>query len=507
MALARDGSRLALLTSEGLVVRGTQRSSTERLVAKLEKPYAQLDWLPGDRFVLVPSMTDTLLVEVATGNIQRLKHAEFAAAITENLVALVQYGAPPRLTVVDRRDTTTPVAQCAFPEGYTTVQWMAHSLSHDVFIASASRKSGSPDVLVLARNCEVKRLLHLDSPVNYTADTDSGLIVQILANEGSLEVIEYDSDGMLRRKRAVAGEALQPIAFRNGRLLVAERNTSSLFEEIQANGVRRSLLTSESRGHFRISPDESKVAWIETIGDSAGGTLRIEPFDDIRRTSDPVADQCVFAAWSPDGTRVVASTTGDTGDSALVVDVKTRHVTPIPITGISALAYPVWVTNERVAFISKDLRTYRWVDLHTGRTGDLIDPTQGLTFLMNRSPTGDISFAWNRRGDGPVFYWIIRPDGQLERTPFEWSPTECGTNIALFYWSHDGRPLYFACDNTLNEVDLGTGRLRPLLRIDGPENASLTNIDVLRDGRVIVQTMTERLNAKVIEFSAETDPH
>jgi len=183
------------------------------------------------------------------------------------------------------------------------------------------------------------------------------------------------------------------------------------------------------------------TSWRDGVANSEIYVMNADGYGLTRLTDDPAVDSS--AAWSPDGKRIVFSSTRD-GGGLFVMNAdgsgQTR-LTDYP----AGSGQPAWSPNgKRIAFVLTD--GYGNSEIHVMNAAPLEGGTRGTNAVnLTDNPAADYGPAWSP--DGTRIAFMSDRDGNVEIYVMNAAPLEGGTRGSNAVnltknWANDSRPAW-----------------------------------------------------------------
>jgi hypothetical protein len=323
-----------------------------------------------------------------------------------------------------------------------------------LFVATASKDArdlGVDRVIRIDTHCATRGAvageLHLADIASAAHDD------HLIAETGgpAPHLVQIDRDGVVRSLDA-------PIPDR-GHSLVGVRYDGSVLD-LESEAGWRLLRAGPDHGPIEaaagamsaviaVAPGSDKFALLERGEGTTGGALRVVELAAPAMRSAPVETHALAVGWTDDGRLLALLARGDATVLAVEGPRRVEHVVPAPSTEGRIVA----VSDHEVAYVRQDAHTYVVVDLATGATRPLVDPSLGYTAGLSRSPRdGRLALFWNRP---PRMGTYLLTGSDAERLPF---PV-----IAFPRWSRDGDAIFVvnARPARIDRFDLATRTIAP----------------------------------------------
>jgi len=477
-ALSPDGSQLAMIAGDSLVLRGVEPDAEDRVVIDHGVDNEPVSWSPDGKYLLVATTPDTIgmiqseLVEIKTGARSRLPAPGMAAFLSSGEVAL---GAHRQHFV-----TIYPIGsvgpwplgahrarpqRCDVPGDYTFV-WSLTGLPDGTMMVETV-KDQDRTLVILRRDCRVRAMFG-DEPIASVATSDTGTILGLVAGDGFGDVVELSLDGKVLSRRRITGDLASVIGRRRGTDYVATTSLKTRLDRVRRGQPPQPQFSISGSASFSLAPDGTTLAWIELGGQGRGpGRLRLATLRDLPRRGRALLGNALMAGWSPDGRSLAVLIDEHEAVSVVVIDRSGTVLRRLPLRGLEREAAPVWLDDHRVACQTEDRTTYRWFDLDTGAQGEIADSLHGSTYWLARSPRDGTLAMWRMGApealDASTEHLWIQPVGHAPR------PIQIATaarHYLLPSWSPDGELLVRELDTgAVSRVELDTGAVTPFTQL------------------------------------------
>jgi hypothetical protein len=507
-ALSPDGTQLAMVADDSLLLRGIAADAEDRVLVEHGVADGPISWSPDGQRLLVDTVPElvgvlqTELVDVYQGAQYKLPATGLSAFLSSREIAVTSYRQR-SVEVFPLGEHATAIATCPVPGDYTVI-WRVSGMPDGTMLVETI-KGGTHALVFLRRNCEVRATFSAEQ-ITSVAVSDTGTVVTLVLGRGFGEILELSLDGDVVSRRAVNGELRAVIGRRHGADYVLAMSLKTHLERAHGMAPPVRQFSVGGSASFNLSPDGSTLAWIEHGGWlRPRGPLRLSTLDGLARSGFPLVDNAVSASWSPDGRRLAAVVDDDlAGIVVVVVDRITGATRHLPLPHLDYEAQPVWLDDRRIAARSEDRIVYEWLDVETGAHGELGDREHGATYWLTRSPR-----------DGTLAMWRVgRPGAITARTEHLWlmSPgrdarplhvADAARHHLLPSWTSSGDLLVRVLDTgVVARVALDTGTLTPIAQLPAMRlNSSLNQEHVLAlpDGDLLAVNTEPGMNVSVVE--------
>ncbi|HEX8112071.1 MAG TPA: hypothetical protein VF516_30270, partial [Kofleriaceae bacterium] len=488
--ISPDGTRLAFVRGDALVIRGTEPDTEERVVVDHGIADIPISWSPDGTHLLAAAQsesapwTEAVLVDAAGGvqfKIPALGRASFLSS-TEVAATTVRRHS---IDIYSLASHSAPVTTCSVPGDYAFL-WSFVGLPDGTLVTEIV-KGDSRSLVILRRDCRV-RATFTGERISSIATTDTGTIVALVSGVGSSDILEISLDGMVLSRRRISGDVDELLGRRRGIDYVATIALETHLNRVHGTEPPVRQLSVHGGASFSLAPDGATVAWVES-GNRGHGRLRLSTLQNLARRGTPLLDNALFAGWSPDGRSlaVLLDQGPDAEVEVIVIDRTGEVQRRLPLRHLDRMAAPVWLDDHRIAAQAEDRTTYRWFDLVTGEEGDLVDRQHGSTYWLARSPRDGTLAMW-RNGlpdpHTPEHLWVQAPGRPARPLPVR----EAIGHYLLPSWSPTGELIVRALDTgEVSRVALDTGELTPIARLPGPSIRSSfdDHVMTLADGDLL----------------------
>jgi WD40 repeat protein len=472
-AISPDGSQLALVAGDALVIRGIEPDAEDRVVVDHGIADEPIAWSPDGKHLLAGTVPETapltetvLLVDIDRGTQHRLPVTGMATFLSSTEVAVTSYRqrSIAILPVAEHATATaTATATCDVPGDYTFL-WNLAGLPDGTMIVQ-TRQGETNGLVILRRNCQVRATFSAE-PISSVAVSDTGGLVALIAGDGSGEILEISLDGVIVSRRRVSGDLGEILGRRHGTDYVSTLALKTHLDRIHGGSPPQRQFSVNGGASFSLAPDGETLAWIE-LGSRARGPLRLSSLPDLSRRGRPLRDHALMVGWSPDGRSLAVLVDDDDEVAIVVVDRTGAGSRRLPLDHLAREAAPVWLDDHRIAAQTDDRTTYRWFDLRTGAQGQIVDRLHGSTYWLARSPRDGMLAMWRNGAPGAAG----AADTHLWVQPVGHEARPLHVEQAIKYhllpsWSPSGELLVCALETgELSRVTLDTGALTPIAQL------------------------------------------
>ena len=493
-ALSPDGTRLAFVEGDALVVRGTEPDAEDRTIVDHGIADSPLSWSPDGTHLVagLPAGSETwvtaVLIDVATAARSTLPGRGRGAFLSTGEIAVTLFRK--RSIEIYPAAPAPPTTTCEVPGDYTFL-WNVVGLAGGM-MAVETVKGDAHGLVILRRDCRV-RATFTGEPISSVAGTDSGTLVALIGGEGSSEILEISLDGAVRSRRRVSGDVDEVLGRRRGVDYVATLALQTHLDRVTPGSVPPAggapaapparPLSVNGRASFSLAPDGVTLAWIES-GNRGRGRLRLSTLPNLSRRGAPLLDNALLSGWSPDGRSLAVLVDRGADAEVVVLDRAGAVLRHLPLAQIDRAAAPVWLGDHRIAAQTEDRTTYRWFDLDSGEQGDLVDRRHGSTYWLARSPHDGTLTMWRNgqpdTGDPTERLWVQPPGAPARPLRIR----DAARHYLLPSWTPSGELIVRALDTgTVSRVALDTGELTPIAQLPAmPVRSSFDDHVMMLDG-------------------------
>ncbi|HEX7839383.1 MAG TPA: hypothetical protein VF469_18020, partial [Kofleriaceae bacterium] len=479
-AISPDGTRLAFVTGDSLVIQGSGLDIVDHTLVE-HGIAAPIAWSPDGRHLLVGAVPElagvlrTKLVDIEDGTERELPMTGIASFLSSTEIAVVTSFRHRSIDIYRLGESAT-AATCEVPGDYTFL-WSVTGLPDGTMVVDTEVLNTGPHTLViLGRDCRVRATFSKEPFASFAA-TDTGTVVALVARDGGGEILELSLDGDIVSRRRVSGVLGAVIGRRHGADYVTTLAPKTDLLRVKA-GVPQLVFSTSGEVAFHLAPDGETLAWLER--DSRGqalGPLWLSTLQDMTR-SRALVDHALAVGWSPDGRRLAVLVadprtasipprpTQHLSSSLLVVARSGAVLRHLPLADLDPDAAPVWLDDHRIAIRTDDRTTYHWLDLDTNEEGEIVDRLHGSTLWLTRSPRDGTLAMWRMGVPGVLdaraeHLWLL-PPGRDAR-PLHVGDTK---HFLVPSWSPSGELLVRALETgAVSRIAQGTGELTPIAQL------------------------------------------
>ncbi|HEX3473726.1 MAG TPA: protein kinase [Kofleriaceae bacterium] len=520
-AISPDGTLLALITGDSLVIRGSEVGARDRIVVEhgVDAPIA---WAPDNRHLLVgtvsalASVIQTELVDLETGVQGKLPATGFAAFLSDTEVAVASYRQHTVAIVpLDGRAGTGAI--CPVPGEYRFLLDVAGRPDGTMIVETEALDSERHGLVILGRDCAVRGRFEQESIAGF-ALSDRETIVALVPHDDADEILEISLRGELVSRRRVSGVLGALLGRRHGTDYVTTLAPKTELVRVHAgDGSSQQLISTDGNAVFRLAPDGETVAWVERDSrDRHPGLLWVSALPRMAR-SQVLLHNAWSADWSPDGRSLAALVEDGAGaargargstTSLVILDRDGRELSRTRIDHVYRASAPVWLDDHRIAVRTDHRSTYREIDLATGDERELFDRDHGATCLLARAPDGTLAM-WRNGPPGAIdartdHLWLQRPGRAVGTLRVE----DAIRNFLAPSWSPSGELLVRALDGAVSRVALDTGERVQIAKLPAQQQSYRYDDHVmpLAGGDLLAVNHELGTNVAIVEPGGEPQP-
>ena len=484
-AVSPDGTQLAMIARNGLIVRAMAEGSEERMLVSHDVDEGVLSWSPDGRALMLhplgPGGREVVVVDVASGTGGAYDIAVHHVAFASDLAAVSFEPGSADLSFHRLDGGVETSRACTVPGSPAEIRSVvAHPVTGSLFVF-VTRRAGGRAILMTDADCHAFRTVVAGADlISFTPDRAPDRIRVHRRTRDGQQVTVLDPTGAAIGPAEMLDDEARYLAGvdRDGRTVYIGGTSDWDLTELDRAGRTQRLTGGSVASRFWMSPDGDRVAHLET--GTWPSALRVQPLSDLETRTRVIAYGASQVAWSPDGTRLAAIVDSDRFD---LVVVSPRGVTSATIAWwTEPVLDVVWISDRCVGVRTASDRGYRCVDVDTAQQADLIDPgpAPGVITALRRSRDGTLAYFW-APAQGPRGIWIQRPD-----EPARWL-TDSPSEETLLEWSTDGKALIVTAPGyvTVRSVSVADGRSRLL---PGVDLAGRIEAVLPRGQRLVVQT-------------------
>jgi hypothetical protein len=468
-AISPDGTRLAVVAGDRLVIRGVEPDIEERTIVDRGIANEPIAWSPDGRHLLaavvpeVATRIETEMVDVDGGGRFKLPMPGMTAFLSSAELAVTSCRQR-SVAIYPVSEHAPALATCNVPGDYTFI-WALAGLPDGTMIVE-TEKAGAYGLVILRRDCTVRATFSAE-PISSFAVSDTGTIVAMVVGDSLGEILELSLDAVVLSRRRVVGAPETILGRRHGIDYVSTLALKTHLDQVHDGQLRRRFSVNGGAS-FSLAPDSKTLAWLDLDGRAGGrGQLRISTLQDLPQRGRAILDNALLVGWSPDGQLLAVLVDDGAEVRVVIVDRRGTVQRRLPLHHLARVTAPVWLNDHRIAAQTDDRTTYRWFDLNTGDQGEITDSSRGSTFWLTRSPRDGTLAMW-RNGppapnDGHPEHLWIQPAGQAAR-PLH--VPEALKHFLMPSWSPDGELLVRELDTgRVARVAIETGALTPVAQL------------------------------------------
>jgi len=463
-------------------------------------------WSPDGARLIVRTMNGTYMLPRVGGASPHRINAQSVAAWTPDGSGIYSWWPQAkdiRITDVATNDTVS----VALPTDHDWVEGASWSAIDNRLTFITLRGTGPYSLFVMAADGSDLVLVHEDSSTIFSPQwSPLGDAIYYLRRGTSDELwkIHIASDGTRRRPPAmllsglsfyVRNQALPTFAISDdGQRLLYTRRTGFanlwLFRPGEPDSAPRQLTTGTSAVRTpRLAPTSQRIVF----ADSTAGRSRlfIVPGDGEPALELAFAgDFAQHPVWSPDGRQVAYGTLRRGQAIVRTVDVDAGSHSDMELEEFAGGEWLAWAHNTGLMYLHATDRNYGVVDIETGEEQPLLTDSPGWMYDPRPSTNGRLLAVYvDLPGNAPSGLWIIDVEGDEARPSLE--------GMVPIGWSSDDATVYAMRDTDrrlggsreIFTVSVNGGE--PVLFFTLPLVAEPWNVDIARDGSLIVAALSE----------------
>jgi len=513
-AISPDGTKLAIVAGDSLVLRGIAPDAEDRVLVEHGIAENSISWSPDGKRLLVATISEvvnvlqTELVDVDDGPQYKFPPGEFSSFLSTGEIAVTSYRQR-TVRIFPLGVHTVPVTTCDVRGDYTFI-WGVTGMPDGTMIVETT-KAEAHALTILGRDCRVRATFSA-KPISGVALSDEGTVVTMVHGNGFDEILELSLDGAELSRRRINGKHEQVIGRRHGADYVLAQALETHLDRVHPMTPSVRQFSVNAPASFSIAPNDGTLAWIEIDDRSRPrGPLRLSTLETLARRGHPLLDNAVSVSWSPDGQLLAALVDDGARNQIVIVDRTGRMTSQLPLEHFDLTAQPVWLDARHIAAQTDDHTTYGWFDLETRAQGEVLDRAHGSIWWLTRSPRDGTLAMW-RTGkpntiDPPTDYlWLMSPG--REAAPLH---VEGATRSYLLpSWSPSGELLVRALETgVVSRVDITTGKLTPIAQLPAGLQWSSRNDEhllTLPGGDLLAVETEPGLNVSVVRSVDDLPP-
>jgi serine/threonine protein kinase/WD40 repeat protein len=513
-AISPDGTKLAIVAGDSLVLRGIAPDAEDRVLVEHGIEEKSISWSPDGKHLLVATISEvvnvlqTELVDVDDGPQYKFPPGEFSSFLSAGEIAVTSYRQR-SVRIFALGVPAVPVATCDLRGDYTFI-WGVAGMPDGTMIVETT-KAEAHALTILGRDCRVRATFSA-KPISGVALSDEGTVVTMVHGNGFDEILELSLDGAELSRRRINGKHEQVIGRRHGADYVLAQALETHLDRVHPMTPPVRQFSVNAHASFSIAPDGGTLAWIELDDRSRPrGPLRLSTLENLARRGHPLLDNAVSVSWSPDGQLLAALIDDGARNQLVIVDRSGRITSQLPLEHFDLTTQPVWLDAHHIAAQTDDHTTYGWFDLETRSQGEVLDRTHGSIWWLTRSPRDGTLAMWRTGKPNTIappseYLWLMSPG--REAAPLH---LDAATRSYLLpSWSPSGELLVRALETgVVSRVDLTTGKLTPIAQLPAALQWSSRNDEhllTLPGGDLLAVETEPGLNVSVVRTVDESPP-
>ncbi len=496
-AVSPDGSQIALLTQDALIVQPLEADAAPRILLRGRPAHHALSWSPdGRQLALVASVDDRsappglLLVDVDTGAHRALTTNLGAVALLPDGELVAAHFKDRALAFHALADPETAIRSCPLPGDFSGIRTLLYDPRSDRIVVQIDQGDRGSTILRVDRRCAA--IETVAGPIGALSfvlrPSDGRILVRVMYEH---DLFELDAQGRPDgRQHVLQTRDYVPIAILpDGSVVHVDTTSRWQLVELGDHAARTDLVGGASESRFAIAPDGRTVAQVDGVYRS--GVLRVGSLDEVGGLTGQIASGVVRAAWSPDGARLaILSQTRDgyavsTWDRAAGAISEAR---PIDLVYDAEMA---WLDDHRVGFCTPPSWSgLRWIDVDTGELGRIA--IDGEQMSLARAHRDDrLAFVTETTSEIRVWSWRVDEAPRPLATVTVTSPRS--SRRLHVTWAHDDAAVYLFDSNSGEIWSVATdGAVTALPPFTSPRGGGFTQLQELFSlpGRLLVETVT-----------------
>jgi hypothetical protein len=525
-AVSPDGERVAMLTSDAVLVQPLQPGADQRVLLRGRLAYHALSWSPDGRELAVVAALGSGAPGSAAGSAPGLvvidTETGLARRIGDNLgaVALLGGGELAAAQFADRElafyrepDTALPVRRCPLPGPISGIRALRFDPASDALYVQVDDSDRRSSVLRIDRACsKIDVVADLLPILSFAVRPGDHRVVARLMGLHQLTEIADDALSSLGQ-HVIQSNEYAPLAFRrDGAIVHADRSVHWALDAIAADGARREIAGGAGESRLSLAPD-GRLAQVDGVYDR--GLLRVGRAD-LAGTGPgsgvdaglmtTIAERVARAVWSPSGTRLAVLAQSDAGYRLAIWDAATGEMSPSRLLPGPYDVELTWLDDRRIAYpVLHERRRFAWIDVAAGPHAPTARSGAATGALITGVDAGALSLV-HAHGDRRLAFMTSEPRALVVWTMIEGEPARAIARLAVdsppssrsprVVWSDDDRSLiaYDAASSEMWRVDgdgNGDGRVARVPGIEPSRGGRLTRLGdvVALPGRILVATI------------------
>jgi hypothetical protein len=491
-AASPDGTQVAMLTADALVVQPVAKDAEPRVLVRGRFAYDGLSWSPDGRALAMierdGGAEHLVVVDVATGDARPVALAPKLFALLDGGRLVTTRDVDHALAYYDLAAPDAPVSTCPLPGTFSLIRALAVA-------------DGAIYVQV-EQGDRASAILRVDPPCARVAPATAPLpILSFVVRGDRVFARLMDQHDLVEvatgAQHVVQSSEWTPLAIRADDAIVHLDSTTrwQLLDVTSGAPVERAGGPGELRLAF--APGVDLVAQIDGV--YRDGVLRVGPEAALGQGAQ-VARRVVRAAWSPDGAHLAVLAQTDDGYAISLWDPRTRTMSEPRAVPLRYDAEMVWLDDHRVGVLdAPDWRDVRWIDPTTGDTGTLVAAPAPLRSIA-RAHAGD-RLAVVTLADASNDVWLWRPDAPATLLAHVPDAAPLSARHPRIRWSADDTQLlvYHAGTGDAWSVDATTGAVAATPAVAAHQGGGFTSVTELFPlaGRTLAETLTQSADVYV----------
>ena len=498
-AVSPDGTQLAVLTQDALIVQAMQPDATQRVLLRGFLARHTLSWSPvGDQIALIAGIAGSTappgltVIDVHSGTVRRIAENLGHIALLGNDELVAGRYAGKQLAFYRLTDASRPIRTCDLPQPFVGIRALHFDPASDSIFVQLDHDDRESSIARIDRACSRIAIAAARVPALSFAvrAPDARIFVRLMSRRG---LVEIGDDGQpTGLQHVIQSSDYDPLAILpSGRIAHLERSTRWQLVAIDLDGTRRELAGGAAESRFAVSVDGAQLAQVEGV--YGRGLLRIGTLADLGGTLETIASGVSRVAWSPDGTRLAVLSRGDQGYEVATWNRVTRVMSPSRTVPIQYDGEMTWIDDRRIAFGRPHAwRGFSWIDAATGQVGELAVGDGEATMSLARARDGRLAYVTETANE--IHVWTFAEGTQPARLAAVPVTSPRSSRKARVTWSADGTSLVLYDGYSGELWSIGRdGNHAPLLGFAMPRTGGFTELyDVLAlPDRLVIETVTQ----------------